>query len=95
MDVTNIKSLHCRTREDLCGMDAKYYEPKQESLTPPQSIPHVAVVETEKSTIIDVQHTPSTLEITYYIDGSVNICGDGCNIDNYYDNLHQDFNDIY
>lgn len=94
MDVTKIKSLYCRTREDLCGMNAKYYEPKQEtpSLIPPLQ---PTVLETSKNIVIEADHTPSNLKITYYIDGSVNICGDGCNIDNYYDNLHQDFNDIY
>lgn len=27
MKIKHMKTLHCRTREDLCGMNAKYFEP--------------------------------------------------------------------
>jgi hypothetical protein len=89
-DVSSIKSLYCRTREDLCGMDARYYEPKQtmnEEYTKKKSY----IRKTDDVQDIVVEH----YSITYYIDGSSNICIDNDDADNYYDNLHQDFNDVY
>lgn len=90
MDVTQIKSLHCRTREDLCGMEARYYEPSQA-----QTVQPVPVMENTKTTDETTEDNSTTLQLTYYIDGSVNVCGAGCNVDSYYDNLHHDFNDVY
>lgn len=87
MDVTRIKSLHCRTREDLCGMNARYYEP----------LHIVEVVPPSTPTTTNVRFTDDVdvFSVTYYIDGSVNINTDNKSVDNYYDTLHQDFNDVY
>jgi hypothetical protein len=85
--VTNMKSLTCRTREDLCGMDAKYYEPKHED---------------KQTSLKDVSSTTNDDDIqndewvvVYNPDGSSTICGEGCNIDVYYTNMRLDYIDVY
>ena len=79
-DVSNIKSLYCRTREDLCGMDAKYYALKTQ---------FVGV----KSISGDISY--EHYQITYNPDGSSGICGEGCDIDIYYNNIQLDYIDVY
>lgn len=74
--VTNMKSLTCRTREDLCGMDAKYYEPKYQQ---------TALSESNYENWV----------VVYNPDGSSTICGEGCNIDVYYRDMHLDYVDVY
>jgi hypothetical protein len=84
-NVSNIKSLYCRTREDLCGMDAKYYESKYYSL---------------KTQFVGAKSINDNIvyehyEITYNPDGSSGICGEGCDIDIYYNNIQLDYVDVY
>lgn len=79
MEVSKIKSIQCRTNEYLCGMDAKYHKPKH----------------TKENKSNDEIVDNNAYKITYYIDGSVSVCIEECNIEHYYDNLHQDFNDVY
>jgi hypothetical protein len=88
-DVSRIKSLYCRTREDLCGMNAKYYEPRQ------------VTVERSRSHLISQNGIPEDdivtgdYKITYYIDGSSGLTASNIEVDTYYDSLHTDFNDVY
>lgn len=84
-DVSNIKSLYCRTREDLCGMDAKYYESKYYSLKT-----RFVGVKTINDDIVGDHY-----EIAYSADGSSGICGEGCDIDVYYHNIRLDYVDVY
>jgi hypothetical protein len=79
-DVSNIKSLYCRTREDLCGMDAKYYSLKTQ---------FIGVKSINDN--ISGEH----YQITYNPDGSSGICGEGCDIDIYYNNIQLDYVDVY
>lgn len=80
MSVSRIKSLHCRTREDLCGMDARYYE-------------QLVAITAEP---IDVKtYVAQEPIITYHIDGSVGISTKNANVVNYYDTLYKDFDNIY
>jgi hypothetical protein len=74
--VSNMKSLVCRTREDLCGMDAKYFEPKHHQTTVPE-------------------YNYENWVVVYNPDGSSTICGEGCNIDVYYGDMHLDYVDVY
>lgn len=82
MDVARIKSLHCRTREDLCGMDARYYEP------------NIVVIE-ETPIALEKEEMHADFSVTYYIDGSVGVNYNEESVDNYYNTLHRDFNDVY
>lgn len=103
MDVTKVKSLHCRTREDLCGMDARYYEPreveaylltssvKSSSSTAQSHFTDDVYVDVDVNVDVDI----NKFSITYYIDGSVCVNTDDQSVDNYYDTLHRDFNDVY
>lgn len=84
-NVTNIKSLYCRTREDLCGLDAKYFENRYYSL----DTQFVGV----KSLNDDIVY--EHYQIAYNPDGSSGICGEGCDIDNYYKNIQMDYIDVY
>lgn len=84
-NISNIKSLYCRTREDLCGMEAKYYEPKYYSL---------------KTEFVNVISINENIQGEHYIiaynpDGSSGICGEGCDIDIYYNNILLDYVDVY
>ena len=84
-NVTNIKSLYCRTREDLCGLEAKYYKTKYYSLQT-----QFIGVKTLNDDILYHHY-----QIAYNPDGSSGICGEGCDIDEYYDNIHLDYVDVY
>lgn len=84
--VENIKSLLCRTREDLCGMEAKYYEPKQQV-----SLKTQLVNGSKMDDDIAYEHWT----VAYNPDGSSSICGEGCDIDVYYNNMHLDYVDVY
>jgi hypothetical protein len=86
MDVTRIKSLHCRTREDLCGMDARYYEQAQQEKEP---------IQLRNASYVDDVEVVPVFNVTYYIDGSVGVNTDEASVDNYYHTLHRDFNDVY
>lgn len=97
MDVTRIKSIHCRTREDLCGMNARYYEYQEVQTTPtptpspPTPPPQEGVVVQSVADVFEDE----VFNVTYYIDGSVGVNTDEASVDNYYDTLHHDFNDVY
>jgi len=90
MDVTRIKSLHCRTREDLCGQDARYYE----HLVVQAQQEKEAILLKNASSVDDVKAV-QVYNVTYYIDGSVGVNTDEVSVGNYYDTLHRDFNDVY
>jgi hypothetical protein len=81
--VSNMKSLVCRTREDMCGMDAKYYEPKYQQ------------TQVNDVSTLDDDTDYENWVVAYNPDGSSSICGEGCNIDVYYSNMHLDYIDIY
>ncbi len=83
--VESIKSLICRTREDLCGMDARYYEPNYMSL----KTEFVGVSKLNDD--INYEHWT----VSYNPDGSAGICGEGCDIELYYNNIHLDYIDVY
>lgn len=75
---SHIRSLVCRTRDDLCGVDAKFYKKRQMNTFE-----------------VDDVDSNNIIHITYFPDGSSGLCGEGCNIDEYYDKLHLDYVNIY
>jgi hypothetical protein len=87
--INKVKSLYCRTREDLCGIEARYYENKQ-------SVSGETMVfqRLQNQSHIDCSISENT-SITYSIDGSSGLSCNSDNVDLYYDNLHKDFNDVY
>lgn len=84
--VSYMSSLLCRTRDDLCGMDAKFYEPTQQ----PKLKTKLVNVSTFDNDIAYEHWT-----VAYNPDGSSTICGEGCDIDVYYNNMHLDYVDVY